>query len=136
MITLSSARNLVTKAMDKAVTDFKRPICITICDPYGFLVAFARMDGAPIRSIEISQRKALTAVRMGVSTDAFFARLQKDGLQAGYFGAEMLPLPGGSVLKDAAGAIAGGIGISGLAASEDHAISEAMAALVAAGRGE
>lgn len=134
MMTLSAARNLVTKAIEKATADFKRPICVALCDPYGFLTAFARMDGAPIRSIQISQRKAFTAVRMGISTDAFLARIQKDNIQASYFGDDMLPLPGGNVLKDAAGTIIGGIGISGLAASEDQVIADAMATLIATGK--
>ena len=127
---LRQAQDLITKATEKATSDFKRPICVAVCDASGFPIAFARMDGAPIRSIEISRRKAFTAVRMGMSTDAFLARLQKDNWQASYFGEDMLPLPGGNPLKDASGAIVGAIGISGLAAHEDQVISEAMAAIV------
>ena len=130
MITLSAARNLATKAIEKATADFNRPICVSVCDPYGFLTAFARMDGAPVRSIEIAQRKAFTAVRMGVSTEAFLARIRKDNIEASYFGDDMLPLPGGNVLKDASGTIVGGVGISGLAASEDQVIADALATLV------
>jgi len=129
MITLATAQTLIGRAIEKATSDFKRPICVAVCDAYGFLIAFARMDGAPIRSIEISRRKAFTAVRMGVPTDAFLARIQKENLQASYFGENMLPLPGGNPIKDATGAIIGGIGISGLAAHEDQVISEAMVAL-------
>jgi glc operon protein GlcG len=128
-MTLSTAQNLIARAIEKATSDFKRPICVAVCDAYGFLIAFARMDGAPIRSIEISRRKAFTAVRMGVSTDAFLARIQKENIQASYFGDDMLPLPGGNPLKDASGTIVGGIGISGLAAHEDQVIAEALAAL-------
>ena len=127
---LRQAQDLITKATEKATSDFKRPICVAVCDASGFPIAFARMDGAPIRSIEISRRKAFTAVRMGMSTDAFLARLQKDNWQASYFGEDMLPLPGGNPLKDASGTIVGGIGISGLAAHEDQVIAEAMVALV------
>jgi len=128
-LTLTQAQNLIARACEKATSDFKRPICVAVCDASGFLIAFARMDGAPIRSIEISRRKAFTAVRMGMPTDAFLARVQKENWQASYFGEDMLPLPGGNPIKDASGAIIGGIGISGLAASEDQVISEAMVAL-------
>lgn len=130
MLDLNTARDLVTKAIEKANADFKRPICVSIVDHYGFLVAFARMDGAPIRSIEISRRKAFTSVRMGVSTEAFLARIRKDNIDASWFGDDMLPLPGGCLLKDKSAAVIGAIGISGLAASEDHVIAEAVAALV------
>jgi uncharacterized protein GlcG (DUF336 family) len=127
---LEQAQDLVSGACEKATSDYKRPICVAICDASGFPVAFARMEGAPIRSIDISRRKALTAVRMGATTQAFFERLQKDNLQADYFGPDLCPLGGGVPLKDASGAIVGGIGISGLASHEDAAIAEAMAARV------
>jgi glc operon protein GlcG len=127
LLTLTQAQNLIARATEKATADFKRPICVAICDAYGFPIAFARMDGAPIRSIEISRRKAFTAVRMGMATDAFLARIQKENWQASYFGDDMLPLPGGVPLKDASGAIVGAIGISGLAAHEDQVIAEAVA---------
>jgi len=127
MMKLTQAQGLVSGACEKAAADYKRPICVAICDGNGFPVAFARMDGAPIRSIDIARRKALTAVRMGVPTQAFFERLQKENLQADYFGPDLCPLGGGVPIKDTSGAIIGGIGISGLASHEDAAIAEAMA---------
>lgn len=129
-LTLDSAQELVARAIEKANSEFKRPICISVCDENGFLLAFGRMNGAPVRSIHIAQRKAYTAARMGVSTDAFLARIQKENIQASYFGEDMVPLPGGSVLKDASGQQLGAVGISGLALHEDQAIAEAMAAFM------
>jgi uncharacterized protein GlcG (DUF336 family) len=126
-MTLSTAEDLIARATAKAASEFKRPICVAVCDAYGFLVAFRRMDGAPIRSIEIAQRKAFTAVRMGVTTEAFLARIQKDNILASYFGDDLCALPGGVPVKDASGVITGAIGISGLAAHEDHAIAAAVA---------
>ena len=104
MVSLESAQKIVALAIEKAAKDFGRPICVSVCDKYGFLVAFGRMNNAPVRSIEISRRKAYTAVRIGVSTDAFLARLHKEQIEAGFFGDDMLTaLPGGNLLKDAAG---------------------------------
>jgi glc operon protein GlcG len=129
-ISLEEAQQILARAVEKAKTDFGRPICASICDKYGFLVAFFRMDGAPVRSIEISQRKAYTAARMGVSTDAFLARLHREQIEASAFGDDHLTaLPGGNLLKDGGGAVLGAVGVSGLAASEDQAITEAMGAL-------
>jgi glc operon protein GlcG len=114
--------------MAKAQQDYKRPICVAVCDAQGFLLAFTRMEGTPVRSIQISQCKAYTAARMGASTDAVLARLKKEGIEIGYFCDPLLTaLPGGSPLKDAAGALIGAIGISGLHSSEDHAITEFVA---------
>lgn len=132
MVSFQSAQKIINRAMEKATADFKRPICVSVCDSYGFLVAFGRMEAAPLRSIEISRRKAYTAVRIGASTDVFLARLRKDQIEASYFGDDQLTaLPGGNLLKDSAGNLLGGVGVSGLAASEDQIITEAMAALMA-----
>ena len=125
-MTFDKAQDLVRRALSKAASDFKRPICVSVCDANGFLVAFARQDGAPIRSIWIAQQKAFTAVRMGVSTEAFLARLRKDDIEASWFGEGLVALPGGSVVKDDAGTVIGAIGISGLAAHEDQQIADAV----------
>jgi uncharacterized protein GlcG (DUF336 family) len=125
-MTLSRAQEIVRRAIEKAQSDFKRPICVSVCDAAGFQVAFAREDGAPIRSIEISRRKAFTAVRIGVPTHAFLERLRKDNIEAAWFGDDLCALPGGVPVKDDSGAVIGAVGISGLAAHEDQIIAEAV----------
>lgn len=134
MMSIELAQTLVSKALEKAIGEFKRPICVSVCDKYGFLLAFARMDGAPVRSIEISQGKAYTAARMGVNTDAFLERLHRDNVPASYFcDARLTGMPGGSILKDAAGNLVGAAGTSGLAPHEDQAIANMMAEMVQKG---
>ena len=59
-----TVQNMLAMAMRIAETEYKKPMCVCVCDSYGFLQGFARMDGAPVRSIAISQSKAYTAVRM------------------------------------------------------------------------
>ncbi len=135
-LTLDIAQSLAAQAMAKATQDYKRPICVAVCDDKGFLMAFARMAGAPVRSVQISQGKAYSAARMGVTTEAFLARLHREQIQASYFCDPLITaLPGGSPLKDAEGNLVGAIGISGLAAAEDQAITDAMAAAFAGMRG-
>jgi uncharacterized protein GlcG (DUF336 family) len=134
-MTLETARPLLERAMDLATRDFGRPVCVAVCDAQGFLVAFARMEGAPVRSIAISQGKAYSAARMGVNTEAFLARIRKEQIDVGYFCDPLLTaLPGGSVLKDAAGGIVGAIGVSGLTSAEDQQITDRIADLVRAGK--
>jgi uncharacterized protein GlcG (DUF336 family) len=50
---------------------------VAILDDGGNLMAFSRMDGAPILSIEMAQNKAYTAL-FGVSTQDFFNFIQGD----------------------------------------------------------
>ena len=127
------AGQLVQAAMAKSKADFNKPMCVAVCDRYGFLVAFAAMDGAPVRSIQLSQGKAYSAARMGVDTHVFLERLHRENIPASYFCDDKLTgLPGGSVLKDAKGAVIGAAGISGLAPAEDMAIAQMMVELAAA----
>ena len=127
-LTLESANKCLQSAVAKAQTEFKRPVCVSVCDANGFLLAFSRMEGAPIRSIQISQSKAYTATRMGMSTDAFLARLRSDNVDIGYFcDPLMTALPGGNLLKDNSGKVVGAIGVSGLKPAEDQVITEYVA---------
>ncbi|MGO9379948.1 MAG: GlcG/HbpS family heme-binding protein [Dissulfurispiraceae bacterium] len=125
-------QKLLQQAIDKAKADFGKPICVTISDQAGEMLGFLKMDGAPLRSIQISQRKAYTAARMGVSTGAFMERLQRDKFLASDFDAFFTGLPGGTPLKNNEGGIIGAIGVSGLAASEDQAITDFVAGIVSA----
>ena len=129
-----TVRKMLDMAMQIARTEFDKPICVSVCDPYGFLLGFIRMDGAPIRSIAISQNKAHTAVRMGVHTHEFFARLQRDNFEISYFADPLLTaLPGGCVVRSAGGEVLGGIGVSALAPSEDQHVTELVAEAVRTG---
>lgn len=133
-LTLNFARKLVEIAKEKATQDFGRPICVAIGDDSGALLSFDRMTGAPLRSIRISQQKAYTAIRMGISTDVFLSRLQEGNLDIRYYcDSELTALPGGNLLKDPSGQIIGCVGVSGLAASEDQVITEYIARIVAEG---
>lgn len=123
----AKAQEVIANGMEKAKSEYKRPICVSVCDPYGFLLAFGRMDGAPVRSIEVSHRKAYSSARMGMNTDAFLDRLRRENVPASYFCDERLTaLPGGSVIKDADGNMIGALGISGLAPDEDQFLANAL----------
>lgn len=127
------AEKLIAAAITKAKTDYGRPICVAVCDCYGFLTAFASMDDAPVRSIQLSQGKAYSAARMGVDTVAFLERLHANNIPASYFCDDKLTgLPGGCVLRGAGGGVIGAVGISGLTPDEDVAVAKALVALASA----
>jgi glc operon protein GlcG len=131
-VTLAQANDLTRLAMEKAKAEYGRPICVAICDPAGFLIAFQRMDGAPLRSIAIAQGKAYSAARMMVSTDALLQRLERENIPVSYFCDEKITaLPGGSVLKNADGRITGAAGISGLTSAEDQEVADFLANMAA-----
>lgn len=132
-LTLDLARQLLDQAMARATQEFKRPICVSVCDASGLLLAFARMDGAPVRSVAIAQGKGYSAARMGVSTQAVLERLHRENIEIGYFcDPQLTALPGGTPLKDKDGTLRGAIGVSGLTSAEDQQVTDFVAAAFAA----
>ncbi len=130
LLLVEHAQALISRAAEKAKEDYGRPISVAICDANGFLMAFSRADGAPVRTIQIAQSKAYTANRMGSSTDAFLARLRSEGLEISSFCDPLLTaMPGGALLKNAQGKLLGAIGISGLAPKDDQCIANDIAEL-------
>ena len=106
-----------------------RPICVAVTDERGALLAFTRMDGAPVRSVKLSEAKAYSASRIEASTTAFHQRLTEGGMPASYFADPALTgLPGGAVVRSRSGATIGGVGISGLSPAEDQEVADASAA--------
>ena len=67
-ITLKQAEQAIAAAKSKAVK-IKTNMNITVVDAGSNLVAFARMDGAWIGSVDISNKKAKTAAWFTMDTD-------------------------------------------------------------------
>jgi len=129
-MSLEMVQKMIAKAVEQAGSEFKRPVCVSVCDDHGLLLGFARMPGSTLRSIRIAQRKAYTSALMGIDTDAFAQRMERENVPASYFCDEQLTgLAGGVVLKNAAGVIIGAAGVSGLTPQEDQALAKMMAAL-------
>lgn len=131
-LTLATARDLIDQATAHATQNFKKPVCVSVCDATGLLLAFVRMEGAPVRSVAISQGKGYSAARMGVTTQAVLERLHREQIEIGYFCDPLLTaLPGGSPLKDKEGVLRGAIGVSGLTSAEDQQVTDHIAAVYA-----
>src|SRR2546430_7572022 len=67
MIRLELARRVIAAAEKKA-GDIGQPMNIAVVDGGGNLVAFARMDGAWLGSIQIAQKKAWTSRAFDIET--------------------------------------------------------------------
>jgi uncharacterized protein GlcG (DUF336 family) len=128
---LELAQQLLGHCVAQAQERFGKPVCVAVCDAHGFLVAFCRADGTPVRSIALSQQKAHTCTRMGSTTAAFLERLRREDLALGYFCDPLLTaLPGGALLDDGAGRAIGAVGISGLAPAEDQLLADAASSFI------
>lgn len=122
------ARGLVEAAEDEAVA-MGHPITVAVVDESGVLKAFARMDGAPLLTVQIAQDKAYTAAGFGLTTDDWREMLLADaGLAAAAPAAiARLVAIGGGAPVTVDGAVVGGIGISGGTPDQDaHVATSAL----------
>jgi len=103
---------------------------VAVLDDGGNLKAFARMDGAPILSIEIAQHKAYTAL-FGFATQDFFEYIQADpSLLAGIPQLARVAAYGGGLPIKVDGVIVGAIGVSGGSIRNDIDCAEAGLAVI------
>ena len=119
-ITLDRAQGLVQAVVAEAN---KRgwAFVITVVDPNGDLVAFARMDGAQLASIAISQHKARVAARYRRPTHALEDGIQKAGLNYLLTLDDVVASRGGIPLIEN-GKVIGAIGCSGGTGSQDETV--------------
>jgi glc operon protein GlcG len=94
---------------------------ITVVDPNGDLVTFARMDGAQLASIAISQHKARTAARYRRPTHALEDGVQKAGFNYLLTLDDVIASRGGIPLVEG-GKLIGAIGCSGGTGSQDETV--------------
>lgn len=105
---------------------------IAVCDAHGELIAFARMDGAPLSSITIAMNKAYSAARERKPTSEIgkAARDTVKGFDIGYFGDPRFTGWGGGTPIRKDGAVVGAIAVSGLPQLEDIELAEMGARLI------
>ncbi|MBI2368834.1 MAG: heme-binding protein [Deltaproteobacteria bacterium] len=122
-LTLAEAQQAIAVILKAASDDGKRPVSAAVVDPYGELIAFARMDGSTIRSASIAVNKAYTAARMEQDTANF-----EEGRDIRRLGdPRFVTVAGGvAILRD--GACVGGIGVSGRPSAEDYELAKKGAA--------
>ena len=128
-ITLKQAEKMIAVAQQKSV-ELDTKMNIAIVDAGANLVAFSRMDGAWLGSLDISIKKAKTARFFDMNTGIIGELSQPGGslYNIEHSNGGLITFPGGVPVKNAAGEIIGAIGVSGSTVENDHAVAEAGAA--------
>jgi uncharacterized protein GlcG (DUF336 family) len=128
MITLEEAKRMVNAAEVEALSQ-GQPMNIAVVDTGGNLIAFARMDGAWLGSVDIAIKKAWTSRAFDIETKALSKLAQPGqdfyGIHASNDGKVMI-FAGGVPLKRN-GIVVGAIGVSGGMGKQDQAVAEAGA---------
>jgi uncharacterized protein GlcG (DUF336 family) len=111
---LTIAKNIADRVEDESVKQ-NVPVAVTVIDIHGNVVLTHRMTGAPVFSLELSERKAYTSALVGMRTADLVPLVQP--------GAALYPLlavsggrysaMGGGVPLTTEGQVIAGVGVSG-----------------------
>lgn len=125
-ITLENAEKIILAAKEKA-TSIQTKMNIAFVDAGANLVAFARMDGAWLGSLDISIKKAKTARYFDMNTEAIGELSQPGGAlyNIEHSNGGLITFPGGIPIKNNNGEIIGAIGVSGSTVENDRIVAEA-----------
>jgi len=119
----------------KATCDYARTqglkICVSVVDIHGNLLAFQRINGAPLHSISIAQDKAFTAVSFGIETAKWPERLEsKPYTFQSLVNCSRMSMLGGGVPIKIEGEIVAAVGVSGASEQQDTNCANAGIAIL------
>ena len=121
---LDDAQRIVATALATARARNFKPLAVAVLDARGSLRAFAAEDGTSLKRAEVAIGKAHGVIAMGVGSRAL-ARMATDrphfvAAVTHAVGGALVPVPGGVLIKDAAGALVGAVGVSGDTSDNDE----------------
>lgn len=134
-VTLAQASIIVDRALLVARERKFQSLTVVVLDAGGHMVALKREDNSSLLRPQIAHGKAWGALGMGQPSRVLFKRA-KDNPQffnalSDLSGGNMVPNPGGVLVRDESGAIIGAVGISGDTGDNDETC--AVAGIEAAG---
>src|SRR5579863_1235630 len=120
VVDYAEAKKIIDLIVEKAA-QLQKSVVVAVADSHGELIAFARMDGAPISSIRIAANKAWTAARERKGTKEIGEKVRdpQKGQDIAYYGDPKFVGWGGGIPVWKDGAVAGAVAVSGLSSSED-----------------
>ncbi len=134
-ITLRKARTIIRGILAKGRELEMKPLSVVVLDSGGNVKAFEREDGASPGRFAIAHGKAYGSVMLGIAGRAQLARAELQpffmGAINGLFGGQVVPVPGGVLVRDAKGNVLGSVGVTG--DSSDNDATAATAGIEAAG---
>jgi uncharacterized protein GlcG (DUF336 family) len=131
---LGEAQRIVATALATARSRNFKPLAVVVLDARGSLRALAAEDGTSLKRAEVAIGKAHGALALGVGSRRLAAMAaERPSFLAAVTPAVggLIPVPGGVLVKDAAGSLVGAVGVSGDTSDNDEIA--ALAGIEAAG---
>lgn len=126
VLTSEAVKNVMAAAEAEAAANGWR-LSIAIVDAHGELLAFHRMDGASLPSIDIAQAKARTSARGRRPSKAYADRIADGNLAT--LALDYMPLQGAvPIIVD--DVVVGAIGASGASSASDEQVAMVGAAAI------
>ncbi|WP_179379504.1 GlcG/HbpS family heme-binding protein [Jannaschia marina] len=133
-ITLRRARQIIRGTLARGREMELKPLSVVVLDSGGHVRAFEREDGAAPGRFAIAHGKAYGAIMLGMAGKAQMERAESQAyfMEAvnGVFGGNVVPVPGGLLLRDARDRVVGAVGVTG--DTSDNDAEAGMAGIVAA----
>lgn len=134
-VTLEHARTIIQGALAHGASAGMNPLSAIVLDAGGHPLAFERSDGAAPGRYAIAQGKAYGCIMLGMAGTAQMNRAEAQAYfiaaANGAYNGQLIPVPGGVLLRDDAGAVIGAVGVTG--DSSDNDAKAAMAGITQAG---
>lgn len=124
-IDYSDAKRAIGVIVEKA-SQMQKAVAVAVADSHGELIAFARMDGVPLPSINIAINKALTAARARKPSQEVGEKVRhpEKGYDIAYYGDPRFVGWGGGIPVSKNGEVCGAVAVSGLSADEDVSLAK------------
>src|SRR5262245_43205186 len=119
---LDDAQRIVATALATARSHAFKPLAVVVLDARGSLRALAAEDGTSLKRAEVAIGKAHGCLAMGVGARRLAAMAaDRPSFLAAVTPAVggLIPVAGGVLIKDAAGAVVGAVGVSGDTSDND-----------------
>ena len=132
VIDYSEAKKIIEVIVEKAA-QMQKAIAVAVADPHGELIAFARMDGVALPSINIAVNKAVTAARGRKPSQEIGEKVRhpEKGYDIAYHGDSRFLGWGGDIPVWRNGEVVGAVGVSGLSANEDVSLAKLGVGVIA-----
>jgi len=134
-VTLAQASTIVDTALAKARELKLNPLTVVVLDAGGYPVALKREDNSALMRHMVAHAKAWGVLGMGEGGRKLRGRAQNNpaffGVLTELAGGNIVPNPGGVLLRDGDNRIVGSVGISGDSGENDEVC--AVAGIEAAG---
>jgi len=125
LIDLVRASTIVDRALAHARSNGFPPMTVAVLDTAARLVAFAGEDGSSLLRERIARGKAHGALNMGVGSRSLAARAASNpafvNALVSLADGNLVPVPGGVLIRDDNNAVIGAAGVSGHLPDDDEA---------------